>query len=154
MWSEKLNKRKSDGGMTGDVCYRICTIDRSFDYIRFSVVRFDGGGIFGIENPRVNKPFNCFSLSSCKRFDWSCVMDGSARNLDHRVATRTEYYVHQTAGDAPERLIEFVSCRHVPLLRVMHTWISWLPPGYCALHDDDITGILTLSCLKLVQITN
>ena len=24
MWSEKLNKRKSDGGMTGDVCYRIC----------------------------------------------------------------------------------------------------------------------------------
>ena len=29
MWSEKLNKRKSDGGMTGDVCYRICNIDRS-----------------------------------------------------------------------------------------------------------------------------
>ncbi|KAH9785065.1 Myosin-6 [Citrus sinensis] len=29
MWSEKLNNRKSDGGMTGDVCYRICTIDRS-----------------------------------------------------------------------------------------------------------------------------
>ena len=23
-WSEKLNKRKSDGAMTGDVCYRIC----------------------------------------------------------------------------------------------------------------------------------
>lgn len=48
-------------------------------------------------------------------------MDGSARNLDHRVAARTKYYVHQTAGDAPERLIEFVSRRHVPLLRVMHT---------------------------------
>ena len=29
MWSEKLNNRRSDGGMTGDVCYRICTIDRS-----------------------------------------------------------------------------------------------------------------------------
>ena len=29
IWSEKLNNRKSDGGMTGDVCYRICTIDRS-----------------------------------------------------------------------------------------------------------------------------
>ena len=29
MWSEKLNKRKSDGGMTGDVCYRIWNIDRS-----------------------------------------------------------------------------------------------------------------------------
>ena len=32
-WSEKLNNRKSDGGMTGDVCYRICTIDRSKDVI-------------------------------------------------------------------------------------------------------------------------
>ena len=30
MWREKLNKRKSDGGMTGDVCYRICNIDRSY----------------------------------------------------------------------------------------------------------------------------
>ena len=29
MWSEKLNNRKSDGGMTGDVCYIIFTIDRS-----------------------------------------------------------------------------------------------------------------------------
>ncbi|ESR56785.1 hypothetical protein CICLE_v10024415mg, partial [Citrus x clementina] len=29
MWSEKLNNRKSDDGMTGDVCYRICTIDRN-----------------------------------------------------------------------------------------------------------------------------
>ena len=29
MWSEKLNNRKSDGRMTGDVCYKICTIDRS-----------------------------------------------------------------------------------------------------------------------------
>ena len=30
MWSEKLNNRRSDGGMTGDVCYRICTIERSY----------------------------------------------------------------------------------------------------------------------------
>ena len=30
MWSEKLNNRQSDGGMMGDVCYRICTKDRSF----------------------------------------------------------------------------------------------------------------------------
>ncbi|KAH9788180.1 Agamous-like MADS-box protein AGL6 [Citrus sinensis] len=34
MWSEKLNKRKSDGGMTGDVCYRICNIDRSYYNIK------------------------------------------------------------------------------------------------------------------------
>ncbi|KAH9740511.1 expansin-A6 [Citrus sinensis] len=35
MWlSEKLNNRKSDGGMTGDVCYRFCKLSKSLDFIQ------------------------------------------------------------------------------------------------------------------------
>ena len=57
MWSEKLNNRKSDGGMTGDVCYRSCTIDRSlfvssiadfFEAINFSQFMGSGYGVIVI----------------------------------------------------------------------------------------------------------